>query len=401
MRPALLDPLPPGRYASGLPAGVLEHCTGLALALGALAGRPVAGLAVAIQVRLPEVMAAAYRSPDRMRPAPPRPVAGGGWLHADLGSPGDEATLDVLRATLPASATAGEVATGAQEWRLPVCDYRPRRPSGSPWWFEAGPVTSVAGRPPRVLDLTNMWAGPLATWLLASLGWSVTKVEPSFRPDGFRALDGRGIHPDGRPCDPGRDSAMWNALNQGKEIVDLDLRRDSDRDRFVQLAAASDVVIDSFSPRVMPNFELPLPDGPVYVSMPAFPPGPMRDWVAYGTGIHAVSGLGDVGDGRFTAPAVSYPDPVGGFTAALAAAAAVIARERGAPLGRVECSLLGAVQPLLEWDADETLLPPVADDAGAELLSAGRSAGLLEDRAVCGRALPHPTAIFPPKQNVF
>ena len=59
---------------------------------------------------------------------------------------------------------------------------------------------------------------------LASLGWSVVKVEPSFRPDGFRALDGGGINPGGRQCDPGRDSAMWNALNHGKEIVDLDLR---------------------------------------------------------------------------------------------------------------------------------------------------------------------------------
>lgn len=401
--PALSDPVRTSEYDAGLPTGTIEHCTGLALALGALAGAAASGLGVAIQVRLPEVMAAAYGSAFAMRPAPPQPVEGGGWLHSDLGAAGDRSTFDTLVSSLPPSATAAEVAAAAQEWRLPVCDYRsrPGGPPAWPWSFEAGAAPARGPRSRRVLDLTNMWAGPLATWLLRSLGWSVTKVEPAFRPDGFRALDGGGIHPGGVPCAPGRDSAMWNALNHGKEIVDLDLRETADRERFVDLAADSDVVIDSFSPRVMPNFGLTLPEGPLYVSLPAFPPGPARDWVAYGTGIHALSGLGDLGDGRFAAPAVSYPDPVAGFTAALAVVAALAGRERGVPIARVECPLFGAAQPLLRWASRPSPVGSSEDGIGARLLHAGDPLGLFERRSVCGGALAHPAGIFRAKQNVF
>ena len=395
LAPVLAEPLTTDGFEVGLPAGVLEHCTGLALAAGALAGLAVSGVGVAVQLRLPEVMAAAYGSTNAMRPAPPRPVDGGGWVHADLAAPGDEERYDSLMSTLSASAAAAEVAIAAQAWRLPVCDYRKRnRASGAPWVFELGTRCPPVRSRPRILDLTNMWAGPLATWLLSSLGWSVTKVEPSFRPDGFRALDAGGIHPGDTSCDPGRDSALWNALNHGKEIVDLDLRLEADRVRFVELATASDVVIDSFSPRVMPNFGLPLPAGPLYVSVPAFPPGPRRDWVAYGTGIHAVSGLGDVGGGRFAAPAVAYPDPVAGFTAALATVAALDGRRRGLPVSRVESPMFSAVQPLLHRRSDPAQLQTPPGDLGPRLAETAVSCRQLEPREVCGRPLLHPSGIF-------
>jgi hypothetical protein len=400
-----VDPVAPGRFGAGLPSGTLEYCTGVALALGAVAGLPVSGVAVAIQVRLAEVMAAAYGSPFEMRPAPPRAAPGGGRLHADLGSPGDRDSFETLLSVLAPTAVAGEVARAAQEWRLPVCDYRRWAASAArlPLSFESGAFGSrypaVRGPALQVLDLTNMWAGPLATWLLQDLGATVTKVEPAFRPDGFRATGGGGIHPAGAPCDPGRDSAMWNALNSGKRLADLDLRAPSDRDRFLDLAANSDVVIDSFSPRVMGNFGLDLPDRPLYASMPAFPPGPERDWVGYGTGIHAVSGLGDTGAGGFgaegfVAAAVSYPDPVAGFTAALGVLAAVTGRDRGQPVGRVECPLAAALQPLAA-QPDPTPLRADPSGTGSELLDLGRRLGLLETRTVCGQPRLHPATVFP------
>lgn len=402
LSPALLDPVPAGEFGAGLPPGTLAYCTGVALVVGALAGAAVSGTGVAMQLRLPEVMAAAYGSSFEMRPGPPR-AAGGGFVHADLGSPGDRDAFGRVRSLLMTEPPAPALAAAAQEWRLPVCDYRPRVPAPPvlPITFTSGPA-AAAGDRLRVLDLTNMWAGPLTTWLLQTLGAEVTKVEPGFRPDGFRALDGGGIHPSGRQCDPGRDSGMWNALNEGKEVVDLDLRVDADRDRFLEMAAASDVVIDSFSPRVMPNFGLELPGGPLYVSMPAFPPGPEREWVAYGSGVHAVSGLGDLGGGRFAAPAVSYPDPVGGFTAAVGILAAVAARRRGIAVARVECPLAASVQPLLHFRGDGGGdLEADAAGVGARLLAAGESRGLLERRPVCNRELLHPGPIFQPKQNVF
>jgi hypothetical protein len=396
LRPTLVEPAPVDVDA-GLPFGTVGYCTGVALAMAALAGAAVSGVGVAVQTRLPEVMAASYGSGFSMRPAPPVAAPGGGRLHADLGSTGDRETYATMLSTLPPSAGAARVARTAQEWRLAVCDYRPRVEAGAqvPFGFAAGPRRPTAGGRLRVLDLTNMWAGPLATWLLQSLGAAVTKVEPAFRPDGFRALDGRGIHPDGRPCDPGRDSAMWNALNQGKTVVDLDLREAADRRRFLDLAAGSDVVIDSFSPRVMPNFGLDLPEGPMYVSMPAFPAGPERDWVAYGTGVHAVSGLGDTGTGGFAEPAVSYPDPVAGFTAALA----VMAGLRDPSVARVECPLASAVQPLLRFSGGLEGGP--IDGRGAALLEQAGTLGLLAERPVCGRPRAHPNRVFEAKQNVF
>jgi CoA-transferase family III len=415
----LIDPVEPGLWDDGLPLGTVGYCIGLALAIGALTGRAASGLAVAVQVRLPEVMAAGYGSPFAMRPPDPVP-AGGGWVHADLGSPGDADDFERVLSAVPPTASARQIAEEAQAWRLPVCDYRPRAPGTRvpPWRFEAGrpgrrgPAGAgpdpAAAPPLRVLDLTNMWAGPLATWLLQDLGASVVKVEPAFRPDGFRALSGGGIHPGGRPCRPGQDSAMWNALNCGKTIADLDLRSAADRDRFIAMAAASDVVIDSFSPRVMPNFNLDLPAGPLYVSMPAFPPGPQRDWVAYGSGVHACSGLGDAGPGRFRAPAVSYPDPLAGFTAALGILAAVAGRRRGAAVDRFEVSLAESVQPL---GADATLTGQGPEDdgpspgsdhpaIGPSLLERARSLGLTEDRPVCGLPLAHPATVFPSRNRM-
>ena len=69
-----------------------------------------------------------------------------------------------------------------------------------------------------------MWAGPLCTWLCCTLGASVVKIEPDFRRDGTRATLGGGIYPAGLRVDPGNDSALWNALNRGKQHANLDLR---------------------------------------------------------------------------------------------------------------------------------------------------------------------------------
>ena len=444
---ARLIPAPSPCPGGGLPGGTLSYATGVALAAAALAGWragtrvEVSELGVAVEVWLPEVMAASYGSPTAMRPRPPVPAPGGGWLNLDLGAAGDPEAYERLLGTLPTGACAAAVAAAAQEWRLPVCDYRPAPdgPAGPPIRYGRPPTRSgrpVTGarRPGRrlvVCDLTTMWAGPLATRLLQDLGATIRKVEPAFRPDGTRAVGGGGIHPGGQQVDPGRDSAMWNALNAGKRHLDLDLRRPEDTERFVELASGCDVVIDSFSPRVMPNFGIAerLQGDPLLVSMPAFPPGPQRDWVAYGTGVHASLGLGDAGGGSFWAPSVSYPDPVAGFTGALAVLAGVVGRERGVAFQRIEATLAGAVRPLAAGSGGSgpggsgpgsgaggpggggpggggpggsgpggQRRPGPAGAAGAEageaLLQMAVAAGLMVSRPVAGRDLLHPVGPF-------
>jgi hypothetical protein len=207
-----------------------------------------------------------------------------------------------------------------------------------------------------------MWAGPLATWLLASQGAEVIKVEPSCRPDGLR----------GNPT--------WFAtLNRGKRRVELDLRERSDRERFFELVADADLVVDNFSPRVAPNLGIEPATlrrvNPTLrtLSMPAFPAGSAeRPWVAYGTGAHAVSGLGDAGLDGFLAPAVTYPDPIAGFTAFAVAVALIIERRKAAAsVPDAEISLRGALEPLRRFhDHGNTLRRTLPAAALAELRAA-------------------------------
>lgn len=243
--------------------------------------------------------------PDWPGPAAPLPV-GNGWVQADL-TDEDVDTFDRLRASLT-DAGPEELAAAAQEWRLPVLPYRhPGVDAGLP---EQRPAQRLPGSLDgvRVLDLSSLWAGPLCTHLLQAAGATVTKLDPDCRPDGFRE----------RP-------QLYRQLNDGKEIIDLDLRQPHDRGTFEALAKKADLLVHSFSRRVMPNLgydhEQLRAINPALgsVAISAFPLGsPEQDWLAYGSGIHAVTGLGLV-SGRAKPAPVAYPDPLTGYAAARAA----------------------------------------------------------------------------------
>jgi len=410
-----------GVVAPGLPDGVEPLARGLALAIGALvaalAGTSVVveGLAADLLLWLPEVMAASYQAPEVGRPRPPVPAPGGGWVAADLASADDSDAFARMLDTVGPTADAEAVAATAQLWRLPVCPYRPRpprrrgAPSGAavgqpaPWHRPAAgglptagvvPVASpapAAGWPPLrgvvVCDLTAMWAGPLATWLLGRLGATVVKVEPACRRDGLRAFDGRGIHPCGVSRRTGDDSGLFNALNGGKQLLDADLTTGPGRERFEATVAEADLVVDSFSPRVRPNLELTRdhlcterPDL-LTLSLPAFGPGPQRSWVAYGTGVHATLGLGDDGTGGAMAPAVSYPDPVGGLGGALVGLAGLLARQRGWVPTHLEAPIAQTAALALELGDGPGTLGEEPGALGSRLLDAATDLGLVAEVA--------------------
>ncbi|MBV8693402.1 MAG: CoA transferase, partial [Actinobacteria bacterium] len=267
-------------------------------------------------------------------PVEPCPAPGGGWLCCELGAPGDEESFARLLSTLPPDADAPTVAAAAQQWRLPVNEYRLRAAHPDElatldrvYAVKCGEFAGV-----RVVDLTVMWAGPLATRLLADRGAEVVKVEPACRMDGTRG------------------TAMFDALNAGKTRADLDLRDGGQRAQFMDLVRDADVIVDNFSPRVMPNLGLTYDEllnvNPriISVSMPAFPAGsPWRDRVSYGVGVHALSGLGDNGDGTFSEPSVAYPDPLAGLAAYATIADLLV---RGGP-AHAEVAMLDVLQPLL------------------------------------------------------
>jgi hypothetical protein len=303
-------------------------------------------------VMLPHLLGSA----EWATPPPPLPV-GDGAVHRDLG-PDDEETWLRFLDTLDAAARDPEaLAVHAQEWRLPVTPYR-RRAEGPLGPLPAAKLGTLGPQGDRivpnfvegsvagvdlpladadgihVVDLTSTWAGPLATRVLADAGAHIVRIEPDCRRDNLR---------DGSP-------AMFDWLGSGKRTEALDLRDPAGRAELEHLIAGADVVIDSFSPRVMPNFGLTpehldsLRPGIVSVGLPAFPSDVAeRDWVAYGTGIHAISGLGDDGAGGFWSPIVPYPDPIAGLSAAVT----VLGMLAGGGPRHARVSLLDSIRPLL------------------------------------------------------
>lgn len=98
------------------------------------------------------------------------------------------------------------------------------------------PRASKAAAPPLVVDLSSLWAGPLATDLLRRAGARVVKVESPRRPDGAR-----------RGCPP-----FFELLHRGKECRVLDFTRDRrDRAALMELLERADAVVEASRPRAL------------------------------------------------------------------------------------------------------------------------------------------------------
>ena len=202
----------------------------------------------------------------------------------------------------------------------------------------------------RVLDFTWMLAGPYATRIFADFGAEVIKVQS-------------------RKTSGGADSNLtgyFNTWNRNKRSITLDLSHPEARKMVLKLAAKSDVVIENFSPRVMPNWDLDYerlkevrPDL-IMLSMSAMGQGgPWKDYVAFAPTLHALSGLTHLTSFENDAPiglGYAYADVVAGLYAALAVLAALEHRNRTGQ---------GQYIDLSEFEAICTLMGPSLLDASA------------------------------------
>ncbi|MCG2576091.1 CoA transferase [Dechloromonas sp. XY25] len=93
----------------------------------------------------------------------------------------------------------------------------------------------------RILDLTRLLPGPVATLHLADLGADVIKIEDPQLGDYARTL-GTG---------QGEDSAYFRMINRNKQGLVLDLKKPEGVEVFLRLAASADVVVESFRPGVV------------------------------------------------------------------------------------------------------------------------------------------------------
>ena len=144
----------------------------------------------------------------------------------------------------------------------------------------------------RVLDLTHHIAGPYCTKLLADFGADVTKVE---RPDGD---PGRRMPPFFHDEPETEKSLLFLYLNTSKRSITLNLKSQGGQAIVKELVRDSDVLVENFSPRVMPSLGLDygalreINPGLVMASISNFgQTGPYRDYKASEIVEYALGGL--------------------------------------------------------------------------------------------------------------
>ena len=202
----------------------------------------------------------------------------------------------------------------------------------------------------RVLDLTNVLAGPYCCHQLVHLGAEVIKVEAPKTGDLARQL--------------GADERLnkelmgisFLAQNAGKKSITLNLKSPRGKKLFLQLIETTDVLVENFRPGVMKrlglDFEKLKKINPnlIYCAISGFgQSGTSSDQPAYDQIIQGASGLMSITGNQSSSPLrVGFPvaDTVGGITAAFAISSALNANPRGA---FIDVSMLEALMSSMGW----------------------------------------------------
>ncbi|RWM14677.1 MAG: CoA transferase [Mesorhizobium sp.] len=215
----------------------------------------------------------------------------------------------------------------------------------------------------RVLDLTNVLAGPYCAYQLALLGADVIKVEAPQGGDLARQLGGS---PELNSIGMG---ASFLAQNAGKRSVVLDLKNEADRERFLDLVASADALVENFRPGVMDRLGFgyatlkEVRPSLVYCAISGFgQTGPMRDNPAYDQIIQGLSGIMSITGTPETAPLrVGYPvaDTLGGLVGAFAIAAALVKQKTTGEGAFLDVSMLECTLSALGWPVSNYLTADV------------------------------------------
>ncbi|HUY18334.1 MAG TPA: CoA transferase [Candidatus Binataceae bacterium] len=206
----------------------------------------------------------------------------------------------------------------------------------------AGPLAGI-----RVIDLTHMLAGPMATMMLADQGAEVIKIEPPHHGDPGRSR--------GRPIGMAPGFAM---LGRNKRSVVIDLKQRRGVELLYRLIERADLFVQNFRPGTAERLGLGEPElrrikpDLVYVSISGFgESGPLAHKRAYDPVIQAAAGVasiqGDRASGRPRMVRVIVSDKVTALTAAQAMTAALFARQRSGEGQHVRLAMLDAVLSFL------------------------------------------------------
>ena len=212
-----------------------------------------------------------------------------------------------------------------------------------------GPLTGV-----KVLDLTQIMAGPMCTLLLADMGANVIKIERPGTGDDTRRMGHRFT---------GDVSGGFLALNRNKRSIALDLRAEAGKAVFKRMAESADIVVENFRPGVMDRLGLGyetlsgINSALVYASISGFGgTGPYRnrggfDLVAQGmSGLMSVTGFPDGPPAKVGVPITDIG--AGSFTA-FGILAAYIHAQRTGQGQQVDGSLMEAGIAYTIWESSE------------------------------------------------
>ncbi len=209
----------------------------------------------------------------------------------------------------------------------------------------AGPLAGV-----RILDLSWVWAGPQCTWMLASLGAEVIKVENSRRIDLTRRT-----HTFAREMEPNPNrNGFFNQINQGKESIAVNLGHPEGKALVRRLARECDVVISNFGYGVLERLGMDAetlqkenPALNVVMISSCGQTGPARAYLGYGPLISPLAGVSaqtGFGDGEPQDVGIAYGDPNAAVYAAIAITGTLLGRD-----GRGD--LPGQVVDISMWEA--------------------------------------------------
>ncbi|MDO8669926.1 MAG: CoA transferase [Dehalococcoidia bacterium] len=220
-------------------------------------------------------------------------------------------------------------------------------------------MTALAGL--RILDLTQLLAGPYGSMLLADLGAEVIKIEQPGIGDLARVLQENDpkFHYKGM-------SAYFLTLGRNKKSVTLNLGKEKGREVFYDLVRVSDVVFDNFRPGVVERL------GVDYETLKQINPriiscsntgygltGPGKDRPAYDACVQAFSGgmsITGEPEGVPMRAGVPYGDLCGGVFSTLGILSAVYARQTTGVGQKIDVSMLDAQISLWNYMATMTLM---------------------------------------------
>jgi crotonobetainyl-CoA:carnitine CoA-transferase CaiB-like acyl-CoA transferase len=215
----------------------------------------------------------------------------------------------------------------------------------------------------RVLDLTNVLAGPYCSYQLMLMGAEVVKIERPGQGDLARSLG----------PDPAlnRDGvgASFLAQNAGKKSIELDLKDTADRTFFETLLTGADVLLENFRAGVLDRMGYgadrlaEINERLVYCSISGFgQTGPMSAAPAYDQIVQGLTGMMSITGTAETAPQrIGFPvcDTTGGLMAAFAITSALLRRERTGTGGRLDVSMLEASLSTMGWAVSSYLVSGV------------------------------------------